>query len=153
MYRTSRDYSLGTKTTPITEKFVPLSKPLQITSTPTLVQNLSMPDVWGPAFWFTIHNGANSYPRKASGIVKERMKGFILGLPEMVPCANCKEHARDHIETSNLDDVCDGHDSLFNFFVDFHNYVNKRYNKPVISYDEAVKLYSGGAVINVIKYK
>ena len=126
---------------------------MQMTITPKVVENLSLPDVWGPAFWFTLHNGANSYPTNASGLVKERMKWFLLGLPEIIPCLNCKEHARDHIESSNLEAVCDGHDSLFRFFVDFHNYVNKRYNKPVMTYDDAIKLYSNGAIVNVVSYK
>jgi len=116
------------------------------------VDSFSNPNIWGPAFWFTIHNGANHYPLMATPIVKERMKGFILGLPEMIPCRNCQEHARVHIEGSDLDKVCSGRSSLFAFFVEFHNYVNKRYNKPVISVEEAVKLYSNGATIDVFSY-
>ena len=36
--------------------------------------NSSDPNVWGPAFWFTLHNGAARYPIKASPICKESMK-------------------------------------------------------------------------------
>jgi hypothetical protein len=43
--------------------------------------NAQDPEVWGAAFWFSIHNGCVTYPLKASKIVAERMKGFILGLP------------------------------------------------------------------------
>jgi hypothetical protein len=67
------------------------------------------------------------------------MKGFILGLPVMVPCEECSTHATAFIEGNydRLDDIVSGRMKLFNFFVDFHNKVNKRYKKKEISYEEA----------------
>ena len=117
--------------------------------------NTSNPDIWGPAFWFTIHNGASKYPINASPIVVERMKAFILGMPVMIPCETCKEHATSHIENNynNLDQICSSREKLFNFFVDFHNFVNKRYNKPLMSYDDAKKLYNGDAIVSKLSYK
>ena len=105
--------------------------------------NTGDPKIWGPKMWFTLHNGAIKYPIKASPIFAERMKGFILGLPVMIPCDKCQDHATAHIEAnwSRLDDIVSGRDKLFKFFVDFHNRVNKRYNKPEISYETAYKLY------------
>ena len=38
------------------------------------------PEVWGPSFWFTLHNGAISYPLQANNICKQRMKQFIFQL-------------------------------------------------------------------------
>lgn len=105
--------------------------------------NTGDPKIWGPPMWFTLHNGAIKYPIKASPIFAERMKGFILGLPVMIPCDKCQDHATAHIEANwnRLDDVVSGRDNLFKFFVDFHNRVNKRYNKPEMSYETAYKLY------------
>lgn len=112
------------------------------------------PEVWGPAFWFTLHNGAIRYPIHASPITKERMKQYIAGMPVMIPCETCKEHATAHIENNynNLDQICSGRQSLFNFFVDFHNKVNKRYGKPEMSYEDAYKLYSDGAHVSKLTY-
>jgi hypothetical protein len=75
------------------------------------------------------------------------MKGFIRGIPYIIPCADCAEHAKSFIERheSKLDSITSGRDNLFNFFVDFHNYVNERYGKATLSYSEASKLYSGKA--------
>jgi hypothetical protein len=117
--------------------------------------NTSEPEVWGPAFWFTLHNGASKYPINASPIVVERMKGFILGIPVMIPCEICKEHATSHIENNynNLDKICSTRENLFNFFVDFHNFVNKRYKKPLMSYNDANKLYNGDAIVSKLSYK
>lgn len=102
------------------------------------------PVLWGPAFWYTLHNGAFHYPEHASPLHAERMKNFIIGIPVMVPCATCKEHATAFIEKhrKKLTSICASKETLFNFFVDFHNQVNKRYGKPVLSYEEAYDIYA-----------
>ena len=102
------------------------------------------PVIWGPPFWYTLHNGAFHYPKHASPLYSERMKNFILGLPIMVPCVVCKEHATAFIEKhrNKLNDICSNRDDLFKFFVDFHNQVNKRYNKPILSYEDAYSIYN-----------
>ena len=90
-----------------------------------------------------LHSGSANYPEKASPIAKNRMKLFILGLPYILPCNNCFEHALDYIEKNkgNLDQICEGKESLFEFFNSFHNEVNKRLNKPVCSLKKAKDEY------------
>lgn len=109
------------------------------------------PKVWGPAFWFTLHNGAARYPIKASPIFAQNMKNFILGMTAMLPCEKCKDHAIAHIEANyrRLDEIVSGRKNLFNFFVDFHNAVNRRYGKPEMGYQEAYDLYT--RKVNVTK--
>ncbi len=116
--------------------------------------NSGDPKVWGPAFWFSLHNGAARYPVKASPLCAERMKYFILGMPVMIPCEKCRDHATAHIEANwrRLDEVVSGRQHLFNFFVDFHNYVNMRYKKPQMGYEEAYKLYTCGVNVTKLVY-
>lgn len=116
--------------------------------------NMTDPSVWGPAFWFTLHNGASKYPTLASPITKNRMKGYIIGIPTMLPCVACTLHATNHIEKNKdrLDDICSGREKLFTFFVDFHNIVNKRYNKPILSVEEAYNIYNKGVDVSVLSY-
>ena len=109
--------------------------------------NGSDPAVWGPGLWLAIHLGSLNYPVEASGVTIDRMKGFIFGLPAIMACKDCSDHALFYIEnyldkSKELERVCSGRDNLFKFFVDFHNYVNKRKNKPTMSYSEALRLYS-----------
>jgi hypothetical protein len=113
--------------------------------------NLSNPKVWGPSFWFTLHNGSLNYPIKASPIIINKMKGFINGIPYMLPCKDCAEHARVYIHNNQhtLNDVCKTRDTLFCFYVDFHNYVNERYGKPIMSCDDAKKLYSKDTLVKM----
>ena len=107
--------------------------------------------------WFTFHIGAINYPIKASAIVSEGMKGFLKGIPYMLPCEGCRKHAIEYIYCDKiqtcLDDIVSGRDELFKFFVTFHNEVNKRYGKKQISYDDAYKMYSPGISVNKLSYK
>jgi hypothetical protein len=116
--------------------------------------NPTDPRVWGPAFWFTLHNGSVNYPIKASPIWAERMKGFILGMPVMIPCEKCRDHATSHIEENyfRLNEIVSGREQLFNFFVSFHNYVNERYNKPKMSIEDAYSLYTSGVNVTKLEY-
>ena len=116
--------------------------------------NMVNPNVWGPAFWLILHTGASNYPISASPITKKRMKGFILGIPSMLPCATCSDHATIHIEEhkDELDNICSGRETLFKFFVDFHNIVNERYGKKYVSLEDAYKMYNGSVSVNILSY-
>ena len=151
-YKTVNDYHNKNQPNPVLNEPVILTgDPLRMKWETLEYSNSADPKVWGAAFWFSIHNGCTKYPVKATPVISNRMKGFIMGLPYMIPCQNCMTHAQSHIENNydNLDEICSGRDNLFKFFVDFHNYVNKRYGKQEITYDNAYKKYMGR--INVTK--
>ena len=113
------------------------------------------PEVWGPCFWFILHNSSVRYPEKATNIWKERMKGFILGIPVMLPCEKCAIHATAYIEKNKekLDQIVSNRENLFNFFVDFHNHVNRRHGKPEMSYKNAYNLYTRKTNVSKLVYK
>jgi len=114
----------------------------------------SHPSVFGPPLWFSLHNAAAHYPDNPAPLARERMKNIILALPILIPCKNCQEHATAYIEKNynDLDRICSSRDAVFKFFVDFHNHVNVRYDKPEMSYEDAYKLYLGGVNLSPINY-
>lgn len=124
------------------------AKQLGIT-TNRIVKNQSIstsnPKIWGPHFWISLHLSAAYYPLEPSNIVKERMKGRILAIPYEVPCETCRPHASAFIEANRdrLDEIVSSRHSLGKFYVDFHNKVNERYNKPTWTYEQAYKFYRG----------
>lgn len=101
------------------------------------------PTVWGPIFWFSLHNGAAKYPENPSNHIKEKIKGFIMGIPYMLPCETCSEHAKDFIEKNKdrLDAIVKDKDSYFKFTHEFHNNVNDIVGNEKISLEEAKKIY------------
>jgi len=130
-----------------------MDTPTEIEEKETMGRN-SRPEIFGPPLWFSLHNGALNYPEVASPIVKERMKSFILALPIMLPCETCKNHANEFIENNKeyLETICSTRENLFNFFVDFHNNVNRFTNKPIMSKEGALKLYSENIKITKFSY-
>jgi hypothetical protein len=104
------------------------------------------PKIWGPLFWKTLHISSVYYPINASRIVKERMKGRILSLPYELPCEECRSHCLSFIETKykELDDIVSGREKLVQFYLDFHNAVNKRHGKPIWSIDKVYQVYLEG---------
>ena len=116
--------------------------------------NSANPSVWGPAFWFSLHNGALRYPIQAAPLWKERMKHFILGIPVMVPCEKCSDHATAYLESNfyKIDEIVTSRSKLFEFFWEFHNYVNRSLNKPEMSLEDAYKMYSGEVELTRLVY-
>ena len=112
------------------------------------------PKVWGPAFWFGLHNAAAFYPEDPSPIVRSRMKDRILAIPYEINCDVCRPHAISFIEKhrDNLDSIVSSRDNLGAFYVDFHNQVNKRYGKREWTYQEALAKYRGGVDVTHMIY-
>lgn len=148
------DNNITTKTTIIEPEVLINNKP-EINIRYELTEgNGTSPDVFGPPFWFTLHNGANKYPENPNKIIQQKMKNFIIAVPVMLPCLKCKDHAISYIESQleNLDKIVSSKNNLFNFFVDFHNDVNKRYGKKIFTYEEANELYNGNIKISKMSY-
>lgn len=129
-------------------------KPLKLNYVTLEYANSGNPEVWGPAFWFSLHNGALRYPVNAAPLWRQRMKHFILGIPVMVPCEKCSDHATAYIEGNynRIDTVVSGREELFKFFWEFHNYVNKRLGKPLMTLRAAYTMYSATTNVTSLQY-
>lgn len=108
-------------------------------------KNTADPKVWGPKFWYSLHNSAAHYPMNASPLVRSRMKGRILAIPYEIPCPSCQGHASAFIEShkDQLDQIVSNRHALGKFYCDFHNKVNQRHGKRIRTYDEVYNHYSG----------
>ncbi|MBL4898430.1 MAG: ERV1/ALR-related protein [Colwellia sp.] len=104
---------------------------------------LTNPAVFGPPSWFTYHNGAAHVSEYPDSDEQEYLKGYIRGIAVMAPCNVCKIDAAKFVKGNEfrLDDVVSSRINLFNFYVDFHNYVNIKNGKPTMSHEDAAILY------------
>lgn len=100
------------------------------------------PKIWGPSFWDTFHTIASTYDDNPNKSIQEATKQFIQSIPIFLPCKECQDHAFAFIKKANLNSVVSNKSAMFLFFFNFHNEVNKRLNKPVVSYKNAIKKYS-----------
>ena len=99
-------------------------------------------DIFGPSFWFTLHNGAAAYPEYPNYVAQQTMMHFLLGIPMMIPCTQCREHAYTYIrDGADLNSVVKSKKSLFEYMTMFHNYVNNRYGKRMMTLQDAKEKY------------
>lgn len=101
------------------------------------------PTMWGPHLWYYLHNSTLSFPVNPSKEEMEGMREWLLNLPITIPCEKCRFHYKQYLDKhqNDLNEACTTRDKLFKFVVDIHNQVNKRNNKPIVSYEEAFKMY------------
>lgn len=99
------------------------------------------PEIWGPHFWLTLHFISSTYSNSPNQSVKSAMKSFIQTLPMFLPCKECQDHAFQHIKKSNLNKIVQNRKELFTFFFNFHNNVNQRLNKPLMTIENALIKY------------
>ena len=69
----------------------------------------SKPTIWGPKFWYILHNCSINYPKKATDLCAKRTSHFIMGIPYFLPCSDCRKHLIDylsHFEEDELFNKC-----------------------------------------------
>lgn len=86
------------------------------------------PTIWGPHYWFVIHNYAHHYPSRPSKLDREVASTFIKNLPFMLPCDECSKHSLAYIKSqiNNMDDIVNDRTNLITFFRTFHQEVQHR---------------------------
>jgi hypothetical protein len=112
------------------------------------------PSVWGESVWFFLHVGSLACDALISDEDAERYWNFIEGIPLMLPCKKCSVHAQAFVDSErpNRRDITKSRDSLIDFFVKFHNAVNERQSKPLISREDIERLASGNVKVNTVRY-
>jgi len=97
------------------------------------------PNIWGPSFWTTYHTYAYTYPERPSEINKSIAKSFIKNIPFVLPCASCANSAYNYIlyYSDELDNIVKSRSNMVQFFFDFHNDVNFKTQKRLMSRYEA----------------
>jgi hypothetical protein len=98
---------------------------------------------WGTKKWYEIHTKTMDYPKKPNELEKEEMRKYIIELYKNVSCGYCKRETKEYITKyeSQMNEICSSRDNVFKFFVDFHNHVNEKLNKPKVSYIQAHIFY------------
>lgn len=130
------------------------SAPIEIHIAEKTYQNLNAPEVWGESFWFVVHLGSMSAPEQIPPEKCEKYWGFIDGIPEMLACKKCADHARQWVEQhrAQKDEICSSRENLIRFYVDMHNAVNQRNGQPIMSVDEVKRKFSGPVKIRHFMY-
>tara|TARA_B100001123_G_C14517961_1_gene713134 strand:- start:45 stop:509 length:465 start_codon:yes stop_codon:yes gene_type:complete len=98
------------------------------------------PELWGPKMWFYIHTLAINYPDNPSNEDRKHYYNFFYNIRYTLPCGSCRRNYNIHLNEIPI--KLDSKMHLFNWTVDMHNKVNELLGKPILSYSEAISIYT-----------
>ena len=96
-------------------------------------------DVWANPLWYMIHSCA--YYARGDQKCQLFFKAFMSCLRYALPCPKCRKHLMENLEHFDIDKYCINTEGLFDYTVDLHNTVNKQLGKPIISLEDAKRIY------------
>ena len=104
----------------------------------------SSPPVFGPGVWLSMHVLAID---SVNDIAIDFFMEWVRKMVYRLPCSNCVKHATSYVSYHPMEpyrkyvDLNGVRNGMFFWSWLFHNDVNKRLGKPIISYEDAYKLY------------
>jgi hypothetical protein len=97
---------------------------------------------WGPAIWRSIHYTAVGYPNEPTELDKSNYKAFYLSFSNILPCKECRQHYKRHLQQMPICESLDSKRDLFKWTVELHNTVNVSLGKSRMSVQDAWELYN-----------
>ena len=89
---------------------------------------------WGPKFWRCLHLMAESFPLEPTEYDKIRYREWLSITLELLPCMECRKHANQYMQENPINFKT--REEFAMYVYNFHNEVNRRLGKPIISMDE-----------------
>jgi hypothetical protein len=105
--------------------------------------------VWGPVTWRLLHMMVLKANDNLTPTQIIELKNIILRILTNLPCPYCTSHAMAHITSSNYKSIQNVAD-LRVFMFQFHNKVNQRLNKNLITYEQHTDIYCKLQLVPVI---
>lgn len=100
---------------------------------------MSWPSLWGKWFWSLLHALAKAFavhhPDALPPELAEALFRFLSALCKYLPCPGCRFHCLAH--TNQVPPRFARGTDVWTYFVDFHNAVNQRTHKVLVSSSEA----------------
>lgn len=87
-------------------------------------------DKIGPGLWHQLHWAAHKADTSDNN---SYFNTYINAYPEMIPCNVCKIHMNEYIINNGIPSR-----NYLKWTVEFHNSVNKRLNKPIMSFNQVI---------------
>jgi hypothetical protein len=105
------------------------------------------PDKWGPPVWTLLHTLAEKITDTGYQQAGGQLFGQIYRICNSLPCPDCADHATRFLAKVNVP-ALKTKTNLKNILYVFHNYVNKRKNKPIF-HTNSLAIYQTKNLINV----
>lgn len=96
--------------------------------------------VWGPPKWYWLHSAAIAHPDHPTLADRRRAHAQFWAFVSSLPCEECRIHARDYARRHPPD--FSSSDAYQTWAWRFHNAVNQRLGKPIMSAKEYREVYA-----------
>ena len=96
---------------------------------------------WSIPIWFIMHYISVNLPDRLSQQQAISFKAMIVSLRYLLPCQECRIHMNEYISKTEIDPYLETNNKLFYWTWEFHNSVNERTKKRLLSFEEAYNLY------------
>jgi hypothetical protein len=96
-------------------------------------------NLWGPAYWFTLHTITFQYPFHPTENDKLHYKLFFEQLQFLLPCKYCRIHYQQNWKEIPIQ--LDSRRSLVEWLIKFHNQVNVITGKPIYTLEQVMYQY------------
>ena len=94
------------------------------------------------SYWKCLHFLSFIYPDEPNDNNKKEIKKLLDKMKaDGISCPQCRQHFINYLQQINIEEIISNKDSLFKFFVDLHNSVNRKLNKGIVNYDKVKELY------------
>ena len=110
-----------------------------------------MSKAWGPCTWYLFHTLAEKVKEETFPTLKNGLITIIKRICSNLPCPSCAEHARQKMESLNVNNIRSKHD-LKLMLLSFHNEVNRRLNRPEFTEQQLNEKYKLAKTHDIVQY-
>jgi hypothetical protein len=98
---------------------------------------------WGNILWNYIHNICviDLDTREENARESKKIIKILKNIKNVIPCLICKKEWQKNLLSLNEVDIYQSL-SLFHWSWEIHNNINKRLHKPLITYENALSIYT-----------
>jgi hypothetical protein len=96
---------------------------------------------WGNLVWYVMHYTTYHAPNIIDDEWKDSFIAFMSCLQNVLPCSICRNHIKENLPKNNIKTYIRDKHLLFEWTWKLHNIVNSSLDKPILSLEEAKRLY------------
>lgn len=97
------------------------------------------PRIWGPYYWFVLHNISKTFPVNPTETCKKKYYEFIQNIPIFIPNVDIGNYFATLLGEYPVSPYLDTRISLMKWMHFIHNKVNQKIGKTEISYSQYIR--------------
>lgn len=105
--------------------------------------------VWGNNIWYLFHTIAYKIKEESFPLIKNDLIEIVKNICSHLPCPDCSKDAVATINKINFNAINTKEDFKIMLF-NFHNYVNRKLNKPEYQYENIDNKYKNANINNLL---